>query len=491
MVNQQLLNGGALNGAGLAAWVKSATVAATVALTLTAADATRVKAGVSAPQAQATATATSIRSTPGAVTTPLARGQGYFLPTVVYAGEAGLTAHSLSLAACERFVHATVEGAATLSGYAVAESEIGEAAFPGAMTGTVDAFRIRPGASQIASAAQAAVGGVVFGQSPSLTARAVSRVEASIQLSGEGFIRHDGYVEDVLASATASIAASYLERTLAVTALLALEADAYRIRPGASTLTSVMTAVVEYRGVALLNVPLQAQASGAVAALRTKPGQVSRSAVATSSQALAGVGQAARATLSTTLTGTGTSVIDHGGRAVGDLAAGQGAAVAIRHKAGRVAATGKLTTTSIVLGRNNPSTVSGLVTARGAALGGTTYHGVTATAVGTLTATSIVLARGNPSLVYGQAGIAGTALGGVAYSQVTAATTASAMGAISASGVYRGFSATAAGALYALGQATGRARIDLNAPLSRSMIVPYEPRGLIVPAEDRTLVVPA
>lgn len=486
MVNQKLLNGGALNGAGLATWVKSATVAAALTLTMTAADGTRVKAGVAAPLAGATAQATPIRIKPGTVTTPLARGQGYLLTSVVYGGTASLTARSLSLAACERFVHATVEGVGTVDGFAVAESEIGEAAFPGAITGAATPSRIRPGASQISAAVTATPAGAVFGQSPSLTAGATSRVEASARRSGENYTRHDGYVEDVLASATAAIAVSYLERTLTLTETTHLTADAFRIRPGDGVMAAAMTASVEYRGVALLNVPLQGQASGSVTPLRVRPGQASRSAVASSSQTVARTNQAATATTRAAMTGVETVVVVRGGRATAVLADALGTATAIRHLPGQAAATGAIAATSLVLARSNPSLVFGAVQARAAV--GAVDLGCYVPLTGSATAGPLVYGQQQRGAVSAMAEVIAAPLAYAQQQRGTAATSALVSAQASAVRVVASEADATAGAV---GYANGKARIDLNAPASRSMIVPYEPRGLIVPAEDRTLVVPA
>ena len=486
MVNQKLLNGGALNGAGLATWVKSATVAAALTLTMTAADGTRVKAGVAAPLAGATAQATPIRTTPGTVTTPLARAQGYLLTSVVYGGTASLTARSLSLAACERFVYATVEGVGTVDGYAVAESEIGEAAFPGSITGAATPSRIRPGASQISAVVTATPAGAVFGQRLSLTAGATGRVEASTRLSGDNFTRHDGYVEDVLASATAAIAVSYLERTLFLIETTSLTADAFRIRPGAGVMAAAMTATVEYRWVALLNVPLQGQASGSVTPLRVRPGQASRSAVASSSQAVPRVGQASGATLTAQVTGVETVVVARGGRATGVQAAMQGTATAIRLLPGQVAATGAIAATSIVLARSNPSLVFGAAQTRAAV--GAVDLGCYVPLMGSATAGPLVYGQQQRGSV---SAVAGAVAAPLDYGQQQRGTVAASLIGSAQSHGERTLLGQVAQTAGATGSANGKARIDIDAPASRSMIVPYEPRGLIVPAEDRTLVVPA
>lgn len=237
-----MVNSHPLNGAALATWVKAATVSAAVALTVTA-DATRVRGGTAALTGGATASVTAIRVFPGA-STGASQAQGVAYPWYQGAGEAILVGRATALAACERIVHAEAYGTATVTGSAIAESEIGEVIAAADFTIEAEATRNRPGRAVITAGATIDPPAVVFGQTVNLLATSTARAEASVQLSGESFWRHDGYVE---ASATGVLSpqVTWSIQSLPLEMGFTIAAEAVRQRPATAELSVSCLGTVE------------------------------------------------------------------------------------------------------------------------------------------------------------------------------------------------------------------------------------------------------
>ncbi len=541
-----VVNGYAVNSTALASWVKGATVAATLTATVFACDAIRVFAGQANPAVSATPTAAAIK-TRLADASLAGESKGYLLSTSVLSGRATLVGSCTSLAYTLRTVLATAEADAGASGYALPASDIGEAAANATASIEATPVLIRPGRATFTAQATGAISGVQFGSFPVPQGVASSRAEASIQLSGEAFTRHDGYVEGVLGTATAQISATYLERQVSLSSTLTLVGAATLTRPGAALFYCGGSSLAAYGVRWWADAATSATASASVAGLRTKPAQAaadahanrgslvpwqhhmaasapSASITATITPAMRWAG---RALISATAVATdnpwavsNVGLVNATGEASGTAAALQGytafvAATAtatpnvrvIQIYPGEAAATGSGQFTQILLAQSNPSLVFASCLAEGApaasaqlvgaaaataqvtgtAAGGRS-HDAEAEADGIATAEPIDHATDHKASVAESASGLGTASGNqnsLAAVNATAGMTAT---PILYAEQHRGeVAALAHGVL----TAEGTARVDVDAPPSRSMIVPSELRGLIVPYENRVLRIPA
>ena len=349
-----MVNSHPLNGAALATWVKAAAVTASVALTATA-SANQVFGGRAALSGAATASVKVIRVFPGA-STATGRAQSSVYPWYQGAGEALLVGRATALAACERTVYAEAYGTATATGSAIPESEIGEVTGEASLTITAEATRNRPGRGVFTTGATATPPAVVFGQTVNLTAGGSARAEASIRLSGEGFWRHDGYVE---AAATGALSpqVTWSIQSVPLGMGFSIAATATRQRPA----TALMAVTAE----------------GLVAEETTKLG----AAVATANALGTVTGTWVRAAAATATTASSSRLAvpplqDHAGTVNGQTALTVSAAPLLRWQ-GVVAATTR---------------VAGAVT-------GTRTTFATVAASGTL-AVDLTPARSNPALVY-------------------------------------------------------------------------------------------
>ena len=582
-----VVNGYAVNSAALASWVKGATVAATLAATVFACAATRWSAGQADLIVSATPTVAAVK-TRLAGTSLTGAARGYLLPTTVFGGRTTLAGYCTGLAHTLRVVPATAVATARAMGYALVASELGEAEASPTASGEATPLRFRPGRATFVVQATGAISGVQFGSSPTPQGHTSSRAEASIQLSGEAFTRHDGYVDTVLGTATAQISATYLERLVALSSTLTFGGTATLTRPG-SALFDCGGASLVFFGVvwwaeAVTGATVGASASG----LRTKLALAAATASAFRWSLVSRQQHNAAATCATGIIASGSPVVRWAGLVtatataapagntwavshvglVTALGAAEGTGGALQgHMAfaaatataaptaravqvypGAAAALGSGQFTKVNLAWSNPSLVfasllangvsaayvqwAGTTTATaqvtGLAVGGRSYDAAAA-ADGTVTAENVAYATDHKASVAlsGNAGlvssiwatshtstVAGTAnlLGTVAaFKDCGAAAEASVFGVGAASGgqnvpatALAVASAVASPILHAEQQwggaeafaqavlaAAGQSRMDIDAPPSRSMIVPSELRGLIVPYENRTLRVPA
>ena len=391
-----MVNSHPLNGAALATWVKAATVSAAVALTATV-DATCVRGGVADLTGGASASATAIRVFPAA-STGTSQAQGSVYPWYQAAGEAVLVGRATALAACERTVHAEAYGTATVTGSAIAESELGEVAVTAIFTIEAEATRNRPGRAVITAGATIDPPPVVFGQTVTLTAGSTARAEASVQLSGEGFWRHDGYAE---ADATGVLSQQVTWSVLSVPLGMdfTLVAEATRRRPAMALLTVSCTGSVDGLSGVPGEVDANAQATGAVVGTRVHGAQATGTAGATGRLAAPPrqdhAGQAdAHSALAASLLPTQTFA----GQAVGATAA-TGSSDGTRVQWATATPVAQLTL-SASGGHDHPSTAEAAAGAEAIPAAHATQHYAAAEgAVGTLTLSAIP-ARSNPSLVY-------------------------------------------------------------------------------------------
>ena len=539
-----VVNGYAVNGAALASWVKGATVAATLAATVYACDATLFHGAQVAAPAAATVTAQAIKSRP-ATAAKSAVAHGYLLPLHRHAGAATATARCTSLAYTLREVVAGAGATAGATGYALAASDVGEAAFTAEIVGSGTPLRTRPGVATLVGSATSAVSGVVFGGRALPAGAALARAEAGVQLTGEGFTRHDGYVEQVLGTAAATVGAGYLERWVALGGATALSATPGRARPGAVLFDGTGTAVVITGVVWPADVTSGAGALGAATALKVKPATASANATAVRGSVVPLQRHAATAASLASLSGAGTPIVTWAARAALSVTA---------LAAGNAWATSNLGSCAL------PAQASGSASAvcdyAATSAATATIHGTTdgsqvnpgsAAAAATGVFTNILLARSNPSMVFGWTFAVGSGSALVAWQgQVEAATRgslattlatshrgavaspATVSSAVAALVAWQGAgTATASGSLATTlatshrglvdgtaeatatldvkllrlatvaanagctGVARGYTRDGIDAPASRSMGVPPEPRGLLVPYEERRMRVPA
>ena len=299
-----MVNSHPLNGAALATWVKAATVAASVTLTATA-EPTCIRGGVASFTGGASASATAIRVFPGA-STGASQALGSAYPWYQGAGEAVLVGRATALAACERTVYAEAYGTATVTGSAIAESEIGEVIAAAGFTIEAEATRNRPGRAVITAGATIDPPAVVFGQTVNLLATSTARAEASVQLSGESFWRHDGYVE---ASATGVLSpqVTWSIQSLPLEMDFTIAAEATRQRPATAALSVSCLGTVEGLSGAPGEVNGSAGATGEVIGTRVHGAIVAGAASATTRIAVApSQGHAALASAGASLSGAAT-----------------------------------------------------------------------------------------------------------------------------------------------------------------------------------------
>ena len=539
-----MVNSHPLNGAALATWVKAATVAASVTLTATA-EPTCIRGGVASFTGDASASVTAIRVFPGA-STGASQAQGSAYPWYQGAGEAVLVGRATALAACERIVHAEAYGTATVTGSAIAESEIGEVIAAADFTIEAEATRNRPGRAVITAGATADPVAVVFGQTVNLLATSTARAEASVQLSGESFWRHDGYVE---ASATGILSPQITWSVLSVPLEMdfTIAAEAVRQRPATAVLSVSCLGTAEVLAGVPGEVDATVRATGEAIGTRVHGATVAGAASATTRIAVApSQGHAALASAGTSLSGAATPNKNTVGLAQASTTS-QSDATGIRQTWGE-AVLAASTLGDASGGQDHPATVDatmGCIAApvthatqwyatvdAAAAATATpvehaTQHYAEAVATATTLEISAVQARSNPSLAYlyafgsgsvvavqghtAQAAATAGAIGTALYAtQHRAESSGQGSAQVLASGHYvRGGAvlavlealgtanggrlrlATVDALVGATGRAFGLRRGDFNAPPERSMILSYEPRGMIVPEAERTLWVPA
>ena len=499
-----MVNSHPLNGAALASWVKAATVAASVALTATV-DATRVRGGAASFTGSATVSASAIRVFPAA-STATSQAQGSVYPWYQAAGEAVLVGRATALAACKRIVHAEAYGTTTVTGSAIAESEIGEVIAAADFTIEAEATRNRPGLAILTAGAAIDPPAVVFGQTVNLLAISTARAEASVKLSGEGFWRHDGYVE---ADATGVLSPQVTWSVLSVPLGMGftIEAEATRQRPATASMAVSCLGTAEGLAGVPGEVDATARATSEVNGTRVHGAQVAGSASAAYRIAVApSQGHAATAVATASLLGSGAPSQTFAGRVTASAQA-SGSVTGTRAKPGAATATARLTAI-VGSGINYPGTADATAGATAIAVEPATQHYAEAVATATTLEISAVQARSYPSLAFlyatGHVTLAGVAVEVGAVSATASALLAEAapatshkgtvLAALVAQGTAQGDRVMLA-SVNALVGATGRAfglrRGDLNAPPERSMILSYEPRGMIVPEAERTLWVPA
>lgn len=500
-----MVNSHPLNGAALASWVKAATVAASVALTATV-DATRVRLGTASLTAGATVSATAIRVLTGA-STATSQAQGSVYPWYQGAGEAVLVGRATALAACERLVYAEAYGTATAMGSAIAESEVGEVIAAADFTIEAVATRNRPGRAVLTAGAVIDPPAVVFGQTVNLLAISTARAEASVKLSGEGFWRHDGYVE---ADATGVLSPQVTWSVLSVPLGMGftIEAEATRQRPATASMAVSCLGTAEGLAGVPGEVDATARATSEVNGTRVHGAQVAGSASAAYRIAVApSQGHAATAVATASLLGSGAPSQTFAGRVTASAQA-SGSVTGTRAKPGAATATARLTAIVVASGINYPGTADATAGATAIAVEPATQHYAEAVAMATTLEISAVQARSYPSLAFlyatGHVTLAGVAVEVGAVSATASALLAEAVPATSHKGTVlaalvaqgtaqgdRVMLASVNALVGATGSALGLRRGDLNAPPERSMILSYEPRGMIVPEAERTLWVPA
>ena len=413
-----MINGYAVNSSALASWVKAAVVAATATASC-ALSVTFVCGGASTPSANGAAIqVVATRIKPGAVVAS-GQGQGYLLPYLELEGRATLTGSCSSLAACERWVWAEAVGSATVTAFAVADSEVGAAEASATLSGEAGGHRVRPGAATLTADADSALAGVVYGQTVTVTLTSAARVEASVKRNGENFYRHDGYVLDPLGQATASVAVSYLELQCPLAAAISATATPYRTRPAGSILeTTATSAAAGIRGTHADAARLAVMTASATP-LRSFPGAATATAQASKHALTAHYGRSGAAAASGGVSYvTARYRVDYKGGAAG-ASTGQGTAGGDLVRLADAAATGSAST-AITVAASNPTSVSlaaGLTALvpssvdRPAAAAGKTSVQFTLTGFGTqhwgvvagdnTADLAAVTARSNPSLVYG------------------------------------------------------------------------------------------
>ena len=499
-----MVNSHPLNGAALASWVKAATVAASVALTATV-DATCIRGGVATLTGDASASVTAIRVFPAA-STATSQAQGTAYPWYQAAGEAVLVGRATALAACERIEYAEAYGTATVTGSAVAESEIGEVIAATSFTLEAEATRNRQGRATLVAAATVDPPAVVFGQTVNLLATSTARAEASTKLSGEAFWRHDGYVA---ADATGILSQQVTWSVLSVPLGMGFTITAEAVRQQPATATMTVTCLGTADGMAGVpgEVDATARATSEVNGTRVHGAQVAGSASAAYRIAVApSQGHAATAVATASLLGSGAPSQTFAGRVTASAQA-SGSVTGTRAKPGAATATARLTAI-VGSGINYSGTADATAGATAIAVEPAAQHYAEAVATATTLEISAVQARSYPSLAFlyaaGHVTLAGVAVEVGAVSATASALLAEAVPATSHKGTVltalvaqgtaqgdRVVLASVNALVGATGSALGLRRGDLNVPPERSMIISYEPRGMIVPEAERTLWVPA
>lgn len=412
-----MVNSHPLNGAALATWVKAATVAASVALTATA-EPTCIRGGVASFTGDASASATAIRVFPGA-STGASQALGSAYPWYQGAGEAVLVGRATALVACERTIYAEAYGTATVTGSAIAESEIGEVIAAAEFTIEAEATRNRPGRVVITAGATIDPPAVVFGQTVNLLATSTARAEASVQLSGESFWRHDGYVE---ASATGVLSpqVTWSIQSLPLEMGFTIAAEAVRQRPATAALSVSCLGTVEGLAGVPGEVDATVQATGEAIGTRVHGATVAGAASATARIAVApSQGHAALASAGTSLSGAATPNKNTVGLAQVSTTS-QGDATGIRQTWGEAVLEASILGDASG-GQNHPATVDATMGCIAAPVTHATQWYATVDAAAAATATSVehatqhyaeavatattleisaVQARSNPSLAY-------------------------------------------------------------------------------------------
>lgn len=477
------VNGFAVNQSALATWVKAATVVAALGLAATPVEAVRVRFSTAALVGSATPSAACVRVKPVAATAT-ARLMGAAHPYLAAAGATDLIGTARAAAYCQRLVYAHADAVATTSSYVVADAEIGEAAFTGTLTVEALATRNRPGRATLTAGATSTPSGSVFGQVVTCAASATARVEAAVQLSGEAFVRHDGYAE-TMATGTLIPQVSWWERSVVMTGAMTLTAETQRTRPGAVSALLTGGSLVNWG--LTLNGGVTATALGALAAVGSRD--------KTASAAISAVGTARLPV---------PPAIGYGGQATAQAALGA-VAPSLLQARGRAAVTGR-STAEVQATRAFPAQATATTRVTMDATLARSHLGlVYGYSHGAITAYSFTAHQGAAAAV-GQG--SGSALGGYAKGGTVAATAgatatevvhatqhyASATGLPLVQGqaaAYRGHAASVSALATLTVAAVGTVRGDYNAPPERSMVIRYEPRGMIVPEAERTLWVPA
>lgn len=391
-----MVNSHPLNGAALASWVKAATVAASVALTATV-DATCVRGGTASLTGGATVSATAIRVLPGACTV-VGQATGAAYSWYQGSGEALLVGRATALAACERTINAEASGTATATGSAIAESEIGEVIAAADFTIEAEATRNRPGTAVLVAGATVDPPAVVFGQTVTLTAGSTARAEASVQFSGEGFWRHDGYAEaDATGVLSQQVTWSIQSVPLGMGFTIAPEAT--RQRPAAATMTVLCQGTVTGLGGVPGEVDALAWMTGEATGTRVHGAWVTGSASATYRIAVPPYqNHAASAAATTRVTGSSAPSQTFAGRVTTSTQA-SGLATGTRVKPGAATATAQLAAI-VGSGLDYPGAVNAEAGATAIPVEPATQHYAEAVATLTTLEVSATQARSNPSLVY-------------------------------------------------------------------------------------------
>lgn len=504
-----VVNGYAVNRSALAAWAKTALVAG--ALTATAESPAWVDwAGRASLSATAVASVEGIKTRLGS-TQASAGSQGYLLPTITASGATSAAASCSSLAWTIRQVHAIAAAEAKSTGSAIPDSKLGEAAATATLHGSLDAFRVRPGAAALSALATSAISGVLL-YSPlrEFEGTVQSSVEATYKASGTSYNQHDGFIR-ATARCSAVVSAGYCERIVSVSGACAPTISAHRIRQGAVDGYDVVTTSITFSQL----VARFAWASGAAVAtagiadpVRVLQGGALGTGLASRSALVPRMGYRASCAATVSGSGVGTPI-----RARASSASGASSAELSSISFGtcnKVALdiTAQATGTLERPRSGYAARSSGAAGADGSATAIRTFPAL-ASGLATAQCTSLKLARSNLSRAFGWPIATGVVLSGKGHATMVSASAQATgvaagayavLGAVSAPAVASGSAqaavhyvqrgqaaatASAAGVAYAI------ANYDMDAPPWRSMTIPAQHRGMVVPAQLRTVYVQA
>ncbi|MES2319939.1 MAG: hypothetical protein V4631_20860 [Pseudomonadota bacterium] len=248
-MNRGTLNGLGINGgAPTPSWVKLALAAATAAALFVSATGVRTAYGASSSSGTAVATVAGSQTFYAHVSGSCGANYALF-PTLEFAGRSSAIGTATGLAAVLRLVHGEATADGTATGLAIPSSKLGESSET-AESSVVEclAHLIRPGRSvDTAEAMGGGADGLATRYCVSLAnAVATGRADQTVQLSGEAFQRHDGYVVDATGTSTAFVDNGYTAIIAGFGSLAVSSADsaahAFVRHPGGALGTTTVTA---------------------------------------------------------------------------------------------------------------------------------------------------------------------------------------------------------------------------------------------------------